>query len=221
MGISNYIPSSRIAQSGVCTSSTRPASPFEGQMIYETDTNRVLVYDNTAWVMIADTDTPPGLQLVKSQAISVSPAVASVTVNDAFSSEFDNYLVTVSGGAMTSGDYGLNMYLGSTRTGYYYVGEYRNFANTFNNVINAANASEWGATGIATTNTLQATITVSGPNLAKNTYFSATYTFGNPNGGRAAMGGYLADNTQYTGFTLFINASTFTGGTVRVYGYRN
>jgi hypothetical protein len=49
MGISNYTPSSRISQSGVCTSSTRPASPFEGQVIYETDTDRVLVWNGTAW----------------------------------------------------------------------------------------------------------------------------------------------------------------------------
>lgn len=49
MGLSNYIPSSRIAQSGVCTSSTRPATPFEGQMIYETDTDKVLVWNGSAW----------------------------------------------------------------------------------------------------------------------------------------------------------------------------
>lgn len=63
MAISNYIPSSRIAQSGVCTSSTRPASPFEGQMIFETDTHRVLIWDNAAWVEIASTLTkaPRGL----------------------------------------------------------------------------------------------------------------------------------------------------------------
>jgi hypothetical protein len=35
---------------GVTTSSNRPATPFEGQMIYETDTDRVLVYNGTAWV---------------------------------------------------------------------------------------------------------------------------------------------------------------------------
>jgi hypothetical protein len=67
VGLSNYLPSSRISQSGVCTSTTRPASPFEGQVIYETDTNRVLVWDNSAWVMVLDTDQPPGLQLIKTQ----------------------------------------------------------------------------------------------------------------------------------------------------------
>lgn len=34
---------------GVCTSSTRPTAPFEGQVIYETDTDRILVWNGTAW----------------------------------------------------------------------------------------------------------------------------------------------------------------------------
>jgi len=37
---------------GVCTSSTRPTAPYEGQMIYETDTNNSLVYNGSAWVCI-------------------------------------------------------------------------------------------------------------------------------------------------------------------------
>jgi hypothetical protein len=34
----------------ICTSSTRPNSPIEGQMIYETDTNIVRVWDSAKWV---------------------------------------------------------------------------------------------------------------------------------------------------------------------------
>lgn len=51
MGINNYIPNSRLNQGGVCTSSTRPASPYEGQLIYETDTDKVLVYNGTVWTL--------------------------------------------------------------------------------------------------------------------------------------------------------------------------
>ena len=64
MPLSNYLPNSRISQAGVCTSATRPASPYEGQMIYETDTDKVLVWNgtgwypnwNTAWGLIAISD---------------------------------------------------------------------------------------------------------------------------------------------------------------------
>lgn len=35
-----------------CTSSTRPASPNEGMTIYETDTDRLLVWDGSAWIRI-------------------------------------------------------------------------------------------------------------------------------------------------------------------------
>ena len=38
------------ARPGVCTSTTRPTAPFEGQLIYETDTNRVLVWNGSAWL---------------------------------------------------------------------------------------------------------------------------------------------------------------------------
>ena len=42
---------------GVCTSSNRPATPFEGQMIYETDTDKVLVYNGSAWLYLSTPQT--------------------------------------------------------------------------------------------------------------------------------------------------------------------
>jgi len=41
---------------GVCTSSNRPATPFEGQMIYETDTDMVRVWNGSAWKTVASTN---------------------------------------------------------------------------------------------------------------------------------------------------------------------
>lgn len=37
---------------GVCTSTTRPTSPFDGQVIYETDTDTTRVWDGTTWDVI-------------------------------------------------------------------------------------------------------------------------------------------------------------------------
>jgi hypothetical protein len=40
----------------VCTSTTRPSGVAEGVMIYETDTDKVLVYDGSSWVEVSDLD---------------------------------------------------------------------------------------------------------------------------------------------------------------------
>jgi hypothetical protein len=58
-------------------------------MIYETNTNRVLVYEGAAWVMIADTDQPPGLQLITSGSYSGNNFI----LNNVFSSEYTNYRI--------------------------------------------------------------------------------------------------------------------------------
>jgi hypothetical protein len=57
MGMSNYLPSSRLIQSGVCTSTTRPASPYEGQAIYETDTNQIMIWNGSGWKQVPTDDT--------------------------------------------------------------------------------------------------------------------------------------------------------------------
>lgn len=49
MPISQQIGSSSQIKPGVCTSTTRPASPYAGQKIYETDTKNELIWDGSAW----------------------------------------------------------------------------------------------------------------------------------------------------------------------------
>ena len=50
MPLSTVLGAQSLIKPGVCTSSTRPASPYDGQMIYETDTDKTLVWNGTAWV---------------------------------------------------------------------------------------------------------------------------------------------------------------------------
>ena len=63
MGISQQIGASSLNKPGVCTSLTRPASPYEGQMIYETDTDLVYLWNGSAWVetVSALTKAPRGV----------------------------------------------------------------------------------------------------------------------------------------------------------------
>jgi hypothetical protein len=54
----------------ICTSSTRPASPFEGQMIYETDTGLTRYYDGTAWEDTAAATRPRHAEVYLASNIS-------------------------------------------------------------------------------------------------------------------------------------------------------
>ena len=223
MGLSNYLPSSRIAQPGVCTSSTRPASPFEGQVIYETDTNRVLVYDGSAWVMIADTDSPPGLELVKTQTVGTS--VATVTVNNCFTSTYDNYRITLSnvgysalneavlfkptssGTATTDSWYGNTLYVAISTSSALSNAPFSNTAYAECASINSYNG--WKNSAI---------FDVQAPYLAENTRLQ--YTSADPGYFRIGAFNHFKQ-TSYDGFQLSGYTGTFTGGTIRVYGYRN
>lgn len=216
MGLSNYVPNSRIAQPGVCTSTTRPATPYEGQVIYETDTNRVLVWDASAWVMIADTDQPPGMQLIKTQTIGT--AVSSVTVSDVFSSEFDNYRITVQG-LVGSALGNMEMQLsGITSNSYLIGGTFFNYASATVNGYGPAATNKWLAAGVLGTTNSHTVIDLMAP------FATTTKSFFTQSSSTAAyysLAGTCTATTSVTGFVLTPNVASMTGGTIRVYGYRN
>jgi hypothetical protein len=158
-----------------------------------------------------------GLWLVKSQTIG--SGVSSVTVTNAFSADYDAYKIVISGG-VGSATAVLQTHLGATVTGYYYGGDARTYAGTTLN-IQAANGSNWYA-GEASVNSLEMNIDIKQPFLAKNTTFTGAFASARTDGYWLSVGGYLANTTSYTAFTITASsAATLTGGTIRVYGYRN
>jgi hypothetical protein len=157
------------------------------------------------------------LTLVKSQTIG--SAVSSVTVTDAFSSTYDNYLITVAGG-VGSANLNLRLTLGATTTGYYYGQVYTEFTSSTVTGANGNNAAFFVA-GYGSTNTLSANINLQSPNLAKRTVFTTDTVQAATDGIQTRIGGFLNDATQYTAFTLTTGAGTVTGGVIRVYGYQN
>jgi hypothetical protein len=186
-------------------------------MIFETDTHRVLVWDNSAWVMIADTDQPPGLQLVKTQTIGTG--VSSVTVTDAFSSTYDNYKITMN--SVGSLNHSTAVTLGSSVTGYNGILLYGDSTVGTALIANRNNASGMNWIGGCAGNGFSATASFDllGP-------FSSNYTKvinGQYQDGTAygIMQGEHRVAASYTSFTLTPNTGTITGGTIRVYGYRN
>lgn len=156
-----------------------------------------------------------GLWLVKTQTIGT--AVTSATVTDAFSSTYDNYLITVSGGVASTSDY-LNIQLGSANTNYRYNYIYGNLASTVA-TAGATNAITFLYAGWANTSMLSAEIFIGNPYAAKMTTCRA---FAGKSGNDAGMfSGVQVDTTSFTSFKVNIGSGTMTGGTIRVYGYRN
>ena len=93
MGLSNVTGASSILQPGVCTSSTRPASPYDGQVIYETDTDKVAVYDSSSWVYKTGTShVNPAMVLLASAELS---SVTSFTLDNVFSANYQVFQILI------------------------------------------------------------------------------------------------------------------------------
>lgn len=160
-------------------------------------------------------ETYMGLVFVKSQTIG--SAVSSVTVSDAFSATYDNYLIQVSGGAVSTQNE-LRLQMSGTTSGYYY----QLIIGTWSATITGEGskiATEWLYTGMGATNGLVMNCQVYLPYLATRTRIVAPY-FGFV-GDVGHVHGQLDNATQYTGFVIKTSTGTMTGGTIRVYGYRN
>ena len=185
----------------------------EGQFAYIEATNTTQYYDGSAWVAVGNS----GLTLIKTETIG--SAVASVTVTGAFSSTYENYLITLNGGVASTSNV-LFFTLGSTVTGYYQNIVYMNYNSNTVNGQGQSNGANW-AGFYGSVNNLNGKAELYGPNLAKNTTMNGAGARAVAGGESSSGQGYLADTTQYTSFTFTPNVGTLTGGTIRVYGYAN
>jgi hypothetical protein len=156
-----------------------------------------------------------GLWLVKSQTIG--SAVSSQVVTDAFTTDFDSYKITITGGVASSAAL-LSCQLGSTVTGYYWAHNYYTYAGS-TGASAGSNSANFSRVGVTSTTVLSSNFDLINPFLAKNTIVNYSYVDPRTNGEAGAGGGFLNDTTSYTAFTLAISSGTMTGGTVRVYGY--
>jgi hypothetical protein len=220
MPLSSVIGSSSIMQPGVCTSTTRPASPYDGQVIYETDTDKTLVWNGTGWVFLSTSRANPGgLDLIKTQTIG--SAVSSVTVTDAFSSTYENYRVVVTGVAYSSNGTASYLKLNNSTGSTYYGNMVYNVPGTSAiagvSAINGSNLGFFSATG-SSTGTVDFDATVSLPFAAATANCVGNYGGRNYNG---QFSGHDSNAASSTGFIIAPGAGTITGGTIRVYGYVN
>lgn len=170
---------------------------------------------STGEVLTAADMNAVGLWLVKTQ--TVGTGVSSVTVTGAFSADYDNYLVTLSGGTMSAST-GITLQIGNAATAYYGTYVYGLYTGT---LLNASdnNNTKFSYVGSGNADGAYVNVTIMGPQLARRTRVFANGVSWDLNMG--SYTGRLDNTTQYTSFVLAPISGTFTGGTIRVYGYRN
>jgi hypothetical protein len=171
----------------------------------------------STFLFFTSAETAPASALTLISNTVIGSSVTSVTVSSAFSSTYDNYKITITGGvAAAQGN--ITMQLGSTTTGYYMSADRTSFGGV-ENLNGYANQANWTVVGGAQTDVLGLNIDLLGPNLAKKTLFMGIMIDPGTTGVAGNVGGFLNNSTQYTAFT--VSGATFTGGNIRVYGYAN
>jgi hypothetical protein len=155
--------------------------------------------------------------------VTVGSAVSAVFVFGAFSALYDHYKIIYSGGsASTASDLALR--LGSSTTGYYENMIYRDWGG--GGILGQAvtNGAQWSYVGCQD-NPNHIAIDIYNPFNAAKTGFSGNYLGIGTGRVGGVLNGFLNDTTSYTSFTVITSGgaggSTITGGTIRVYGYRN
>lgn len=213
----------------------------EGMTAYIDNLNIVQVYDGSNWVAIANANypyqNPTGLELVTSctvtssggtaatasnGVITIGTANTTISVNNAFSALYDNYKIVVSGGVGSTLQL-INLYMGTTvQTSGYWSGRIINTPNNGTPTGNGVNnGGAWVYAGQASNNFINVNVDLVNPFASKFTLISGNFIL--DSGGNSEFGtqsGMLNNTTSYTSFTLGASAN-LTGGTIRVYGYRN
>jgi hypothetical protein len=191
-------------------------TPSAGMVAYSTAT-QLEYYDGAAWEPVG---IAPGLVCVGSANPS---AAATVSIDNCFSSTYDNYLVVSRLSRTDAGNINLRYRVsGVDATG----------ANYNNQAVQAGanSASAGGSFSTGQTSAIaigdsggvdnnSASITITSPALATPTNAMSTNSY--LNGTVIAItGSYHSLSTAYDGITIFPAAGTITGN-IRVYGYAN
>jgi hypothetical protein len=156
-----------------------------------------------------------GLWLVKTQ--TVGAGVSSVTVTDAFSANYDNYLIQYNGGVQ-SADINLQLQLGSTTSNYYMSLLYGSFLGGAPQNAAQNNTASWGWGGGGNTAVSTIHCHILNPFKTQQTHMQSFIRYSSVYGTGTC---YQGDATSFTAFTVIPATGTLTGGVIKVYGYRN
>ena len=225
MPISDVLGAGSVSRPGVCTSTTRPASPYNGQMIFETDTNRLAAWTGSSWQYETAAAGPPGLVYVTGASFTTQTSVS--LPNNTFTSAYRNYKLILQITAVTSdADFtmrfrasgtddstsnyrtagtGVTSIAGAiTRTG--------NLSSSFN-LGESDSVNVWYSLVCDVIAPQQATVS----NIFGNYHFNDKAAANGLN--YITFGGNFALTTQFDSLTFISSVASSISGNYRVYGY--
>jgi hypothetical protein len=182
----------------------------EGQLAYLEDTNATQYYDGSTWTALGK---QPGLTFIKKVTFS---AVTSFSEDNVFTSEYDNYLILMSGVSSSASDSQLRLRSGGVdATGANYLQQFFNVTGTTLGPSSQTNTSFY----IASDSTIRysSRTELFNPAVAVET---GMLTQSHRDNARIALhGGVHNLATAYDGFTISDNAGNITG-TLWLYGFK-
>ena len=189
---------------GVCLSTNRPVSPYEGQVIYESDTDRTLVWNGSSWIYLATSSQyKVGVELVSSAEFTNVPYTEVTGFSSAFQ-WYDLYFSGVNVSSPAASTVLCVLYDGATaRNSQYYGGNhYMGYDGTAGAQYNQNNAGDFYGTTLETRyrgNFTMRIFRASGQNFSYNTNGFDSMNFRSFHGGGFRNGTESWDRIRLTG----------------------
>lgn len=172
-----------------------------------------------ATLTAAQLNSYAGLVFIKSQSIASS--VASVTVTDAFSSDFNSYRIILENMDHNTAGSEVRFQFVSSGGANFYGNRLSliNSTTTITNVNTGGGGQTYAGIGVtATSNQSYVSLDVYAPTTTLRKGLTGLYYGSGYNG---TFGYESPDGSSRTGFHLTLGSGTFNSGNIRVYGYNN
>jgi hypothetical protein len=222
MPLSSVVGAQSIVRPGVCTSSTRPASPYDGQVIYETDTDKTLVWNGSAWVFLStSTANPIGLELIKAETAFTTQT--SITADSVFSSTYTNYRILCRYITSSTHAISMNFRVGGVDASTNYNSQRQIIDNT-SQTIDRQLSQTSAVVGKDTNGTFYSyfILEISGVALAEATAFTVSSSVMSGSAASPTIINYHGNHstaTAYDGIKFSVASGTMTG-VYSIYGYK-
>jgi hypothetical protein len=202
---------------GVCTITAGTATVSSSASLALAQYGGGTLYFTSAGVSVFQADDGGNSALTLISTTTIGTAVSTVTVAGCFSATYDNYQIVLAGADSSSLNNLVTLQLNNSTGSTYNSSMVYMVHNSGQGTSTGTNANFRVAFGGDVSDT-NSNITLYSPFLVRRTGMTATSANGNL---FATSGGVDTNAVSNTGFTISVGADNLTGGTIRVYGYKN